>query len=122
MRYVFAILLLCTVLLAGCVSEVEQPTFTRNGIVRDTIFSAEERGNGTLVLFPTHSDVDAYCIPHPTTTAQEIMRENGEAIIHVKSMPISFDATSDYQRCMVEISGTFTIQLVVSIEFTNRRQ
>ncbi|MEZ4728701.1 MAG: hypothetical protein R3E79_16325 [Caldilineaceae bacterium] len=40
---------------------------TRSGVMRDTIFSVEERGLGAVMIWVTHSDSEGYCFtdePH----------------------------------------------------------
>lgn len=75
-------------LLAGCPTERIQPTFTRAGVVRDTIFSVEERGLGAVMVWVTHTEQEAYCFTDSTLAAQArtVIREHlGEVVIEYRA-------------------------------------
>lgn len=75
-------------LLAGCPTERIQPTFTRAGVVRDTIFSVEERGLGAVMVWVTHTEQEAYCFTDSTLAAQArtLIREHlGEVVIEYRA-------------------------------------
>jgi hypothetical protein len=82
------LLLLAANLLAGCFFERAQPSFTRAGVVRDTIFSVEERGLGAVMVWVTHSDREGYCFTDEelANRARTLIREhNGEVVIDFRS-------------------------------------
>jgi hypothetical protein len=79
---------LAATLLAACLFERAQPTFTRAGVVRDTIFSVEERGLGAVMVWVTHSDQEGYCFTDAALAerARALIREhNGEVVIEFRA-------------------------------------
>jgi hypothetical protein len=81
-----AVLLAATMLLtaSACPTERIRPTFTGSGIMRDTIFSVEERGLGAVMVWVTHSDREGYCFTSNELAdhARTLIREhNGEVLI-----------------------------------------
>ena len=78
---VHIILALCALLLAACPAQSRQ--FTKVGMLRDTIFSVEQRGNGALIVWMTHDDAGAYCFgvsdEHPS--AESLIDHQGEVVI-----------------------------------------
>ena len=82
------LLLTITMLLTSCITERFKPTFTRAGIVRDTMFSVEERGLGAVMVWVTHSESDGYCFTDKTLAdrARSLIREhNGEVLIEYRA-------------------------------------
>jgi len=77
-----------TLLLTACPTERIQPSFTREGIMRDTIFSVEERGLGAVMVWVTHSDQEGYCFTDRTLAdlARNLVWEHdGEVIIEYRA-------------------------------------
>jgi hypothetical protein len=84
-----ALLLLgMTLLLTACPTERIRPTFTRAGVMRDTIFSVEERGLGAVMVWVTHSDREGYCFTsgEQADLARSLIREHdGEVLIEYRA-------------------------------------
>lgn len=77
-----------TMLLTACPTERIRPTFTRAGVMRDTIFSVEERGLGAVMVWVTHSDREGYCFTsgEQADLARTLIREhNGEVLIEYRA-------------------------------------
>ena len=82
------LLLLLTLLLTACPTETIRPTFTREGVMRDTIFSVEERGMGAVMVWVTHSDTEGYCFTNGELADQArslIWEHNGEVVIEYRA-------------------------------------
>jgi hypothetical protein len=74
-------------LLAACPLERARPSFTRSGVMRDTIYSVEERGFGAVMVWMTHSDTEAYCFTDGELAerARTLIREhNGEVVVQFR--------------------------------------
>ena len=73
-------------LLVSC--GVTSPRYTRSGVLRDTIFSLEERGNGAIIVWLTHDDDGVYCIgkSEEKIDPQRLIKHDGEAIIKYKDI------------------------------------
>jgi hypothetical protein len=88
-RYALMLLLLATIwLLTGCPTERIRPTFTRAGVMRDTIYSVEERGLGAVMVWVTNSDREGYCFTDGELAdlARSLIREhNGEVLIEYRA-------------------------------------
>lgn len=77
-----------TLLLTACPTERIRPSFTRSGVMRDTIFSVEERGLGAVMVWVTHSDREGYCFlgGEEADLARSLIREhNGEVLIEYRA-------------------------------------
>lgn len=77
-----------TLLLTACPTERIRPSFTRAGVMRDTIFSVEERGMGAVMVWVTHSDREGYCFTggEQADLARSLIREhNGEVLIEYRA-------------------------------------
>ncbi len=77
-----------TVVLTACPTERLRPSFTRAGVMRDTIFSVEERGLGAVMVWVTHSDREGYCFTDSELAdqARSLIREHtGEVIIEYRA-------------------------------------
>lgn len=82
------LLLFLALLLTACPTETIRPTFTREGIMRDTIFSVEERGLGAVMVWVTHSDQEGYCFTDgelADLARSLIWEHNGEVIIEYRA-------------------------------------
>lgn len=82
------LLLVTTLLLTACPTERIRPTFTRAGVMRDTIFSVEERGLGAVMVWVTHSDREGYCFTggEQADLARSLIREHdGEVLIEYRA-------------------------------------
>ena len=82
------LLLTMALLLAACPTERLRPSFTRSGIMRDTIFSIEERGLGAVMVWVTHSDREGYCFTDKALAdrARSLIKEhNGEVVIEYRA-------------------------------------
>lgn len=82
------VLLALTLLLTACPTERIQPGFTRAGVMRDTIFSVEERGLGAVMVWVTHSDREGYCFTDRALAeqARSLIREHdGEVLIEFRA-------------------------------------
>jgi hypothetical protein len=82
------LLLTTTLLLTACITERLQPTFTRAGVMRDTIFSVEERGLGAVMVWVTNSDREGYCFTDDelANLARSLIREhNGDVLIEYRA-------------------------------------
>ncbi|MEZ4867287.1 MAG: hypothetical protein R3C14_38540 [Caldilineaceae bacterium] len=83
-----ALLLITTLVLTACPTERLSPSFTRSGVMRDTIFSVEERGLGAVMVWVTHSDKEGYCFTNSeqAATARSLVREHaGEVLIEYRA-------------------------------------
>lgn len=77
-----------TLLVTACPTERIRPTFTRAGVMRDTIFSVEERGMGAVMVWVTHSDREGYCFTsgEQADLARSLIREHdGEVLIEYRA-------------------------------------
>lgn len=82
------LLLTTMLLLTACPTERIRPTFTRAGVMRDTIFSVEERGLGAVMVWVTHSDSEGYCFTDGELAdlARSLIREhNGDVLIEYRA-------------------------------------
>lgn len=82
------LLLTTMLLLTACPTERIRPTFTRAGVMRDTIFSVEERGLGAVMVWVTHSDREGYCFTDGELAdlARSLIREhNGDVLIEYRA-------------------------------------
>lgn len=82
------LLLAMMMLLTACPTERIRPTFTRSGVMRDTIFSVEERGLGAVMVWVTHSDSEGYCFTDDelANLARSLIREHdGEVLIEYRA-------------------------------------
>lgn len=82
------LLLTTMLLLIACPTERIRPTFTRAGVMRDTIFSVEERGLGAVMVWVTHSDREGYCFTDGELAdlARTLIREhNGDVLIEYRA-------------------------------------
>jgi hypothetical protein len=116
------LLILTSVLLAGYLQPQEKaPTFTSISTIKNPLYSADLRGNGAMVIYTVNSDVDAYCIPNPTETTDEMIRHEGPIFMHAKTIKTEFFGSTDspYYRCQeaVTVSNTITIWVVLDYEF-----
>lgn len=76
------------VLLTACPTERMRPSFTRAGVMRDTIFSVEERGLGAVMVWVTHTDREGYCFTDAELAdqARSLIREHtGEVLIEYRA-------------------------------------
>jgi hypothetical protein len=124
--------LLIAILLAFVVScapeERKEPSYTRNGVVRDTIYSVDHRGNNIVLIWLTHSDVDAFCFADQDKVdlAENLLREHdGEVVIEFESQ-ISYDSVPSpldpKKLCRrSELSNTVTVYLGRSLKAVNGR-
>ncbi len=81
------LLLIVSILLTSCITERLRPSFTRAGVMRDTMYSVEERGLGAVMVWATHSDKEGYCFTDKTLAdrARSLIREHtGEVIIEYR--------------------------------------
>ncbi len=109
------LLLLLTLLLTACPTETIRPTFTREGIMRDTIFSIEERGLGAVMVWVTHSDREGYCFTDGTLAEQArslIWEHDGEVIIEYRAAG-ALDSLNPCARA--ESDPQYTVYLGVSL-------
>ena len=82
------LLSITALLLTACITERLQPTFTRAGVMRDTMFSVEDRGLGAVMVWVTHSDTEGYCFTDDelATLARSLIREhNGDVLIEYRA-------------------------------------
>jgi hypothetical protein len=83
-----ALLFAMATLLVACPTERIRPTFTGSGVMRDTIYSVEERGLGAVMVWVTHSDREGYCFTNNELAdrARSLIREhNGEVLIEFRA-------------------------------------
>jgi hypothetical protein len=83
-----AVLAAATLLLTACPTERIRPSFTGSGIMRDTIYSVEERGLGAVMVWMTHSDREGYCFTNNELAARAralIGEHNGEVLIEFRA-------------------------------------
>jgi hypothetical protein len=83
-----ALLLAVASVLVACPTERMQTTFTRDGVMRDTLYSVEERGMGAVMVWVTHSDNEGYCFTNDemAARARSLIREHdGEVIIEFRA-------------------------------------
>jgi hypothetical protein len=108
-------------LLAGCPTERIRPTFTRAGVVRDTIFSVEERGLGAVMVWVTHTEQEAYCFTDATLAerARTLIREHlGEVIIEYRAAGV----LDSLNPCaLTENDPAYTVYLGESLTPVNAR-
>lgn len=77
-----------TFALTACLTERIRPSFTSAGVMRDTMFSVEERGLGAVMVWVTHSDREGYCFTDAKLAdqARNLIREHtGEVIIEYRA-------------------------------------
>lgn len=82
------------------------------GIVRDTIFSAEISRGGTWGIFMTHDDSVAYCTPDRELgeyAKELLLTHDGEVILEFKSKEVGKDTEGKVlgsDQCQKYCSGT----------------
>jgi len=109
------LLLATTMLLTACPTERIRPTFTRAGVMRDTIFSVEERGMGAVMIWVTHSDREGYCFTsgEQADLARSLIREHdGEVLIEYRAAGV-LDSLNPCARS--ESDPQYTVYLGESI-------
>ena len=112
---IMLLLLATTMLLTACPTERIRPTFTRAGVMRDTIFSVEERGMGAVMIWVTHSDREGYCFTsgEQADLARSLIREhNGEVLIEYRAAGV-LDSLNPCARS--ESDPQYTVYLGESI-------
>ena len=112
---IMLLLLATMMLLTACPTERIRPTFTRAGVMRDTIFSVEERGMGAVMVWVTHSDREGYCFTsgEQADLARSLIREHdGEVLIEYRA-PGVLDSLNPCARS--ESDPQFTVYLGKSI-------
>ena len=112
---VLLLLLATTMLLTACPTERIRPTFTRAGVMRDTIFSVEERGMGAVMIWVTHSDREGYCFTsgEQADLARSLIREHdGEVLIEYRAAGV-LDSLNPCARS--ESDPQYTVYLGESI-------
>lgn len=109
------LLFVLMLLLTACPTETIRPTFTREGVMRDTIFSVEERGLGAVMVWVTHSDREGYCFTNGELAdrARTLIREhNGEVVIEYRAAG-ALDALNPCARA--ESDPQYTVYLGTSL-------
>lgn len=109
------VLLATMLLLTACPTERIRPSFTRAGVMRDTIFSVEERGMGAVMVWVTHSDREGYCFTsgEQADLARSLIREHdGEVLIEYRAAGV-LDSLNPCSRS--ESDPQFTVYLGESI-------
>lgn len=109
------VLLTTTLLLTACPTERIRPSFTRAGVMRDTIFSVEERGMGAVMVWVTHSDREGYCFTsgEQADLARSLIREHdGDVLIEYRAAGV-LDSLNPCARS--ESDPQFTVYLGQSI-------
>ena len=109
------LLLLMAMLFAACPTERLRPSFTRAGIMRDTIYSVEERGLGAVMVWMTHSDREGYCFNDKALAdrARSLIKENnGDVIIEYRAAGV-LDSLNPCAR--TESDPQYTVYLVQSL-------
>ncbi len=109
------LLLTITMLLTACITDRFRPTFTRAGIMRDTIYSVEERGLGAVMVWVTHSEREGYCFTDKALAdrARSLIREhNGEVLIGYRASGV-LDSLNPCAR--VESDPQYTVYLGESL-------
>lgn len=109
------LLLALPLLLTACPTERLRPSFTRAGVMRDTIFSVEERGMGAVMVWVTHSDREGYCFTggEQADLARSLIREhNGEVLIEYRAAGV-LDSLNPCAR--TESDPQYTVYLGESI-------
>lgn len=112
---ILLLLLATTMLLTACPTERMRPTFTRAGVMRDTIFSVEERGMGAVMVWVTHSDREGYCFTsgEQADLARSLIREHdGEVLIEYRAAGV-LDSLNPCARS--ESDPQYTVYLGESI-------
>ena len=112
---IMLLLLATTMLLTACPTERIRPTFTRAGVMRDTIFSVEERGMGAVMIWVTHSDREGYCFTsgEQADLARSLIREHdGEVLIEYRAAGV-LDSLNPCARS--ESDPQYTVYLGESI-------
>jgi hypothetical protein len=107
----FSLLAVLTLLLTACPTETIRPSFTREGVMRDTIFSVEERGLGAVMVWVTHSDREGYCFTDRELAqrARDLIREHdGEVLIAYRAAG-ALDALNPCSRA--ESDPQYTVYL-----------
>jgi hypothetical protein len=108
--------MLLATLLAACPTERLNPSFARAGMMRDTIYSVEERGLGAVMVWVTHSDREGYCFTNKELAdlARNLIREHtGEVIIEYRAAGV-LDSLNPCAR--TEADPQFTVYLGESIK------
>jgi len=109
------LLLITTMLLTACPTERIRPSFTQEGVMRDTIFSVEERGLGAVMVWVTHSDREGYCFTDGDLAdlARSLIREHdGEILIEYRAAG-ALDALNPCARA--ESDPQYTVYLGKSL-------
>lgn len=110
----FALLALM-LLLTACPTERIRPSFTHEGVMRDTIYSVEERGLGAVMVWVTHSDREGYCFTDGDLAdrARSLIREHdGEVVIEYRAAG-ALDALNPCSRA--ESDPQYTVYLGESL-------
>ena len=105
-----------TFLLSGCITERLKPSFTRSGVMRDTIYSVEERGLGAVMVWVTHSDREGYCFTDKTLAdrARSLIEEHtGEVLIEYRAAGV-LDSLNPCAR--TESDPQYTVYLGESLK------
>ncbi len=108
-------LLALTLLLTACPTERIRPSFTSEGVMRDTIYSIEERGLGAVMVWVTHSDREGYCFTDSDLAdrARSLIREHdGEVVIEYRAAG-ALDALNPCSRA--ESDPQYTVYLGTSL-------
>ncbi len=109
------LLLMAALVLAACPTDRLKPSFTQAGVMRDTIFSVEERGLGAVMVWVTHSDREGYCFTDNELAdrARSLIREHtGEVVIEYRAAN-ALDALNPCAR--TESDPQFTVYLGESL-------
>lgn len=109
------LLLSLALLLAACPLERARPSFIRAGVMRDTIYSVEERGLGAVMVWMTHSDNEGYCFTDRELAdrARTLIREhNGEVVIQFRAAGV-LDSLNPCAR--TETDPQYTVYLGESL-------
>ncbi len=104
-----------TLLLTACPTERIRPSFTHEGVMRDTIYSVEERGLGAVMVWVTHSDREGYCFTDGDLAdrARSLIREHdGEVVIEYRAAG-ALDALNPCSRA--ESDPQYTVYLGQSL-------
>ena len=109
------LLFVLILLLTACPTETIRPTFTRDGVMRDTIFSVEERGLGAVMVWVTHSDKEGYCFTDgelADSARTMIWEHTGEVIIEYRAAGV-LDTLNPCAR--TESDPQYTVYLGTSL-------
>jgi hypothetical protein len=110
------LLLTLATMLSACLTERLKPSFTRSGMMRDTIYSVEERGLGAVMVWVTHSEREGYCFTDKTLAdrARSLIEEhNGEVLIEYRAAGV-LDSLNPCAR--TESDPQYTVYLGESLK------